>query len=41
MSARDEVQSELISFVEGNDDLEGGGRSWEENQSEQSGLEVT
>lgn len=34
MSARDEIQSEVISFVEGNDDLERGQRNWEENQSE-------
>lgn len=31
MSARDEIKSELISFVEGNDDLENLGRIWKEN----------
>lgn len=40
MSARDEIQSELISFVEGNDDLVRGKRSWEENQSERRGNKV-
>lgn len=41
MSTRGEIQSELISFVEGNNDLENGGRSWEENQPEQRGQKVT
>lgn len=35
------IEWELISFADGNDDLESGGRSSEENQSEQRGQEVT
>lgn len=34
LSSSDEVRSELMWFVRGNEDLESGGRSWEENQSE-------
>lgn len=40
MSARDEIKSELILLVEGNDHSESGRRSWEENQSGQPGQEV-
>lgn len=40
MSTRHEIQSELTSPVEGNDELGSGRRSWEENQSEQRGQEV-
>lgn len=35
MSASVEVLPELVSSVEGNDDLESGHRSWEKIQSEQ------
>lgn len=31
----------VISFVEGKDDLESAGRSWDENQSEHRGQEVS
>lgn len=37
MFARDNICSGLVCFVEINDDLESGMRSWEENQSEQRG----
>lgn len=40
MSASDEIQSELISFDEGDDDLESGQGSCEDNQSEQRSHKV-
>lgn len=41
ISARDEIQSEVILFVEGNEDLLRSSRSSEEKQSERRGREVT